>query len=418
MTSCLVVQNDLKNYLRLTANKMRRKEATDKARNGLLQGTFETIRKEKKEKEDTLNQVKQNLETEKERTASLSKELSTLKEVFFATSSKDENRMQDWALIKELNDKLDKENKKVSNLEDSLKLLKEEVLTKNETVSRLEELRRNERPEEQKKASALELQLEEEKKKCKKLERDLMRQQQGNCFLEESMFESDKVEDQHDRNSHDEETTIEESIKVEVTEASNASGRARGSSKLTREKRKRSPSIKSKEEALTSQLNQHEISLTMIRCGISKLLQDGKTPITMSGPLKALKHCATFSCEDEKYVETPTKRCKVGTETKQEPKEEYFEYEVDIKREPDDPQEMPERGTFVPEDFLNQASRIATELQFKEQEGSDLSLRVSIPFEDSAIHNLGIMQSSDYQQEGEKTPLSIRPEKEKSTDKL
>ena len=70
-------------------------------------------------------------------------------------------------------------------MEDSLKLLKEEVLTKNETVSRLEELRRNERLEDQKKASALELQLEEEKKKCKKLERDLMRQQQGNCFLEE-----------------------------------------------------------------------------------------------------------------------------------------------------------------------------------------------------------------------------------------
>ena len=220
VTSCLVVQNDLRNYLRLTANKIRSREAADKERNTLIQQTFEMMRKEKKEKEDTLSQVKQNLQTEKERTASLSKELTTLKEVFFATSTRDENRMQDWMLIKELNNKLDKENKKVSNLEDSLKLLKEEVLAKNETVSRLEELLRNERLEEQKKASALELQLEEEKKKCTKLERDLMRQQQGNCFLEEHIFESDKVADQHESSSHDEETTIEESIKVEVTEAS------------------------------------------------------------------------------------------------------------------------------------------------------------------------------------------------------
>ena len=135
-TSCSDVQKDLESYLRLTAEKMKIKEIADEERIKRIQETFERKKKEMAEKEEALNQVEQNLEKEKEKTASLSKELAVLKKErsnFYATRARNENSMQEWMLVKELNDKLDKEK-------DALKLLKEDVLAKNETVSNLEGL--------------------------------------------------------------------------------------------------------------------------------------------------------------------------------------------------------------------------------------------------------------------------------------
>ena len=108
----------------------------------------------------------------------------------------------------------------------------------------------------------------------------------------------------------------------------------------------------------------------MMQSGISKLLQDGKTPTTMLGALEALKYCADFCREDGTDAEIPTKHYKFGGKMKQEPKQEYFEY--DVKSEPIDLEEMPERDVFVPSDFLEQAARIATELQSEEERGHDL----------------------------------------------
>ena len=196
--------------------------------------------------------------------------------------------------------------------------------------------------------------------------------------LEESDFQLDNIEDQHDNSTEDEETTVDESIKVEYSEAS-------CSGNVKQETRKRRNPFKSKEAVLMSQLNQHEINLTMIQSGISKLLEDQKTPTTMLGQLKALKHCASFSRQNDDDFEIPKKHYKFESGIKQEPKQEYFEY--DIKSEQSDLQEIPERDVFMPTDFLEQAARIATELQFEEQE------------------------------EGEIIPLLMSPEKEKSTDK-
>ena len=105
--------------------------------------------------------------------------------------------MQEWMLVKELNAKLDKENGKVSDLEDALKLLKEDVLAKNVTVSNLEgavEVLKNDSLQYQKTISALESELEEEKKKCQDLEKDLTNQGQGDSSLEESVSLLEEVE--------------------------------------------------------------------------------------------------------------------------------------------------------------------------------------------------------------------------------
>ena len=142
-------------------------EAEDEERNRRVQETFERKEKEMKEEEDTLSQ-------EKEKTSSLSKELAVLKKErsnFYATRTRKENSMHEWMLVKELNAKLDKENGKVSDLEDALKLLKEDVLAKNVTVSNLEgavEVLKNDSLQYQKTISALESELEEEKKKSAK----------------------------------------------------------------------------------------------------------------------------------------------------------------------------------------------------------------------------------------------------------
>ena len=411
-TTCLGVQKDLGKYLRSTADKMRRREVTDEERNRRIQETFERKKKEMKEKEDALNQAEQDLEKEKEKTSSLSKELTALKKErsnFYATKARNENSMQEWMLVKELNDKLDKENEKVSDLEDAAKLLKEEVLTKNETVSNLERAvgdLKNESLEYQKKISALELELSEEKKKSEDLAKDLRSQGQGDSSLEESVSPLDEVE--QEKNIPEKETVVDELIKVEVSEGSSSSGRARGGDGSSAKTRKRSHLSHSKEEMLRSQLNQREISLTMIQSGLSRLLRDGETPTTMLGPLKALKHCAAFR-EDETDFRIPSKRSKGGV-AKQEPKEEYFEYQIDIKSETCDDQEMPNGDG---------STSFADEISTVEQEGSPLLIPLEVGTADQAreIHDLGVGQSSDFQEEniteGERSPLLISLEKEK-----
>ena len=129
----------------------------------------------------------------------------------------------------------------------------------------------------------------------------------------------------------------------------------------------------------------------------------------MLGPLKALKHCAAFR-EDETDFRIPSKRSKFGGAAKQGPKEEYFEYQIDIKSETCDDQEMPNRDG---------STSFADGISTVEQEGSPLSIPFEVGTADQAreIHDLGVGQSSDFQDknttEGEKSPLLISPEKEK-----
>ena len=86
---------------------------------------------------------------------------------------------------------------------------------------------------------------------------------------------------------------------------------------------------------LISQQKKHKILFKMIESGLSQLIQDEDTPVTMLGPLKALKHNTTFSSEDE---DAPSQRKtrklpKIQKALKQ--KEEYFEHD-EMKREPMD----------------------------------------------------------------------------------
>ena len=135
--TCLNVHKNLKNYLRSTADRMRMEEVADKERTTKLQ----EMRKASQVKEDIIDQVKQDLKKEKEKTASIANELATVKKErsnFFARRAGAEDSVQNWGGVGELNEKLDKEKEKVSNLENALKLHKEEILTKNATVLHLE----------------------------------------------------------------------------------------------------------------------------------------------------------------------------------------------------------------------------------------------------------------------------------------
>ena len=83
--------------------------------------------------------------------------------------------MQEWILVKELNEK-------VSHLEEAAKVLKEDAVAKEEAVVKLEgqlEILKKDRLEDQRKVLALKLELEEEKKRCKDLEMTLRRSSQS-----------------------------------------------------------------------------------------------------------------------------------------------------------------------------------------------------------------------------------------------
>ena len=72
---------------------------------------------------------------------------------------------------------------------------------------------------------------------------------------------------------------------------------------------KRKPSER-RENLLISQWKQEEMLLTRIGCGLSKLIEDEETPLTILGSLKVLKHYTTFSSE-EKDAPSQKKRKKL-----------------------------------------------------------------------------------------------------------
>ena len=145
---------------------------------------------------------------------------------------------------------------------------------------------------------------------------------------------------------------------------------------------------------------------SMIRSGLSKLIQNGETPLTMLGQLKTLKHCAAFR-EDKTDLRIPAKWSAFRGVVKEEPKE-YFEYEIDIKGESRDQQEMPSRNYLVSIGFQDRISTV-------EQEGSNLSIPKELGTDSAG--EIVVSHSSENHQEKENTrPLLISPEKEKCAD--
>ena len=326
-TCCVGAHRDLINFLRSISVILKTKEESDKAKD--LKALDDSERREKvvQDREDTLRQVRKSLTTEREKNASLSRELLVLKRErsnFFARKASEENSMQEWILVKELNEK-------VSHLEEAAKVLKEDAVAKEEAVVKLEgqlENLKKDRIKDQRKVSALKLELEVEKKRCEYLEMHLRRSSQNvqPRSTEELFPKSDNVESQANTKleSDGDKPERDDSVKMEYTEVGSSSGGSK-TVKLEQpdESRKRSGSTLNKEELLTSRVNQHEISLTMIASGVSRLLQDENTPSTMLGALRVLKQCATM-----KYDEgggSPLKFFKF--------EQEYFEYEDEKKIE-------------------------------------------------------------------------------------
>ena len=117
-------------------------------------------------------------------------------------------KCQIWRMLSSCSRKMSSQKKvTVSNLEGSVEALKNDSLQYQKTIS------------------ALESELEEEKKKCQDLEKDLTNQgQDDSSFLEESVSPLEEVE--HDDKTEDKETVVDELIKVEVAEGSSFSGQA------------------------------------------------------------------------------------------------------------------------------------------------------------------------------------------------
>ena len=89
------------------------------------------------------------------------------------------------------------------------------------------------------------------------------------------------------------------------------------------------------ENLLVSQQKKHKMFLTMIGCGLSKLIEDEDTPERMLGPLEALKHNTTFSSEDEDVLSQKKRRKLPNIQKALKQNEEYFEHD-EMKREPMD----------------------------------------------------------------------------------
>ena len=95
--------------------------------------------------------------------------------------------------------------------------------------------------------------------------------------------------------------------------------------------RKRKAS-ETRENLLISCQKEHKMSLTIIENGLSQLIEDEDTPVTMLGSLKALKLFTTSSTEG-KDIQHPRKRKKLVNIQREVKQEEYFEHN-DVKSEP------------------------------------------------------------------------------------
>ena len=184
---------------------------------------------------------------------------------------------------------------------------------------------------------------ESAKKSGEKLDAENMEQQKATdkTSTPSSQIEEDVIaqEDSEDNVELEQENLGIASKRTEEAGTSMEEGEKVNLPKSRPQKRKTSAT---RENVWISQQKEQEMFLTMIGCGLSQLIQDEETPLTMLGSLKALKHYTKFS-SDEKDMTPQKKRKKVQQILKVEKQEqEHFEYD-EIKGEPETNAQHPEQ---------------------------------------------------------------------------
>ena len=279
-----------------------------------------------------------------------------------------ENKLQ---VVQMENERLEEQVKKVEfeavkfieqkdKAEKRMATLKEEKKQENERLE--EQLKKLETEAVKLKADNEELQkvgqkLIEQKDKAEKrmamLEEERNQVEEGN--LEEGNLEEQNLREESSRKSRetlelqkakDKTTQSNLQIEVQVENLDIASKRAEGAatseekeengdnSNLQNPRQRKRRASERREDLLISQQKQHKMSLKIVESGLSQLIEDEDTPMTMLGSLKALKDCTRFLAED-KDLQPQRKRNKL-LKIKKEPKQEYFECNNETKSEPVD----------------------------------------------------------------------------------
>ena len=274
-----------------------------------------------------------------------------------------ENKLQ---VVQMENERLEEQVKKVEfeavkfieqkdKAEKRMATLKEEKKQENERLE--EQLKKLETEAVKLKADNEELQkvgqkLIEQKDKAEK--RMAMLEEERNQ-VEEGNLEEENLKEESARKSRetlelqkakDKTTQSNLQIEVQVENLDIASKRAEGAatseekeengdnSNLQNPRQRKRRASERREDLLISQQKQHKMSLKIVESGLSQLIEDEDTPMTMLGSLKALKDCTRFLAED-KDLQPQRKRNKL-LKIKKEPKQEYFECNNETKSEPVD----------------------------------------------------------------------------------
>ena len=302
--SALQVRRDVLNHFEQTAERLKGKEETDKARNSRIQEAFERkkiqfdelekkhaqVMKENEGLKEELNVVSK-LEGDLERSnKSLDNVTADLTRATKALSSlsKDRNKLaEEVHNLKPLNENLAKE---AESLQKDVKTLKEDQALQREKEQMFSSLKNHMA----KKLEEKEVVIAEKNGQLKAVKNELFQEKERAQSTEEDIITLDAPFDKQNR-------MLEQRIS---------------------EQRKKLSSSMRKEERLKSELKQHTTNLAMIKCGVNQLVNDPTTPSSVIRSLMLLKHSLTFSLEDTK--EGPEEK-KVKLEVKEE-YQEYFEH--------------------------------------------------------------------------------------------
>ena len=322
--SVLKMRMDILEHFEQTADRMRSREETDKARNSRIQEAFERkkaqfeeldkkhalLLKENEGLKDELDVVSaelnsirsesevyvSNLEGDLEESKkSLDNVTADLTRATKALSSlsKDRNQLEEEVQnLKPLNENLTKE---VEVLQKDVKTLQEDQALQREKEQLFSSLKSHMA----KKLEEKEIIIAEKSGQLKVLKSELSREKQRAQTLSQSS---------------------EEDI---ITLDAPVDKKNRMLEQRVSEQRKKLVRCMREEERLKSELKQHRVNLTMIKSGINQLICDPTTSSSMIQSLKVLRHSSVYSLADTR--EGPLEK-KVKLEGKGNVKEEYFEH--------------------------------------------------------------------------------------------
>jgi len=320
-SSVLQVRRNVVKHFEQTAERLKAKEETDKARNSRIQEAFERKKIQFEELDKKHAQVLKENEGLKEELGVVSAELNSIRsesEVHvsklegdlersnksidnvtadltratkaLSSLSKDRNKLaEEVHNLKPLNENLAKE---AESLQKDVKTLKEDQALQREKEQMFSSLKNHMA----KKLEEKEVVIAEKNGQLKAVKNELSIEKERAQSTEEDIITLDAPFDKKNR-------MLEQRIS---------------------EQRKKLASSMRKEESLKSELKQHTTNLAMIKCGVNQLVNDPTTPSSVIRSLMLLKHSSTFSLEDTK--EGPEeKKVKLELEVKEE-YQEYFEH--------------------------------------------------------------------------------------------